>query len=57
MAIKAKKGDKGDSGKEPKLHQVAEWRKKPCEKPGSVGGPVILWPANEQCMIMIQAAL
>jgi len=23
----------------------------------SVGGPVLLWPMKEQCMIMIQAAL
>jgi len=35
---------KGDSGKEPKLHQVTKWRKKPWEKPDSVGGPVVLWP-------------
>ena len=51
------KVEKGDSGKEPKLHQVAGWRKKPLEKPGSVEGPVLLWPTNEQCMIMIQAEL
>jgi len=31
--------------------------KKPWEKPGSVGGPVLLWQTNEQSMIMIQAAL
>jgi len=37
---------KGDSGKEPK----------PWEKPGSVREPVLLWPMNEQCMIMIRAA-
>jgi len=24
----------GNSGKEPKLHQVTEWRKKPWERPG-----------------------
>ncbi len=29
---------RGDSGKEPKL------QKKPWEKPGSVGGPFLLWP-------------
>ncbi len=23
---------------------VTEWRKKPWEKPGSVGGPFLLWP-------------
>ncbi len=23
---------------------MAEWRKKPWEKPGSVGGPFLLWP-------------
>jgi len=28
----------GNIGKEPKLHQVIEWRKKPWENPGSVGG-------------------
>jgi len=31
--------------------------KKTWKKPGLVGGPVLLWPMNEQCMIMIQAAL
>jgi len=31
--------------------------KKPCAKPGSVWGPVLLWPMNKQCMIMIQVAL
>ena len=38
MATKAKRGERGDSGKEPKFHQVTltEWRKKPWEKPGSV---------------------
>jgi len=30
---------------------------KPWEKPGSVGRTVLLWPMNEQCMIVIQAAL
>ncbi len=34
---------RGDSSKEPKLHQT-ERRKKPWEKPGSVGGPVPLRP-------------
>jgi len=29
---------KGDSGKEPKLHQVTDWRKNPLENPGSAGG-------------------
>jgi len=28
----------GNSGKEPKLHQVTEWRTKSWEKPDSVGG-------------------
>jgi len=28
----------GNSGKEPILHQVIDWRKKPWEKPDSVGG-------------------
>jgi len=32
----ATKVEKGNSGKEPKLHQVAEWRKKPRENPSSV---------------------
>jgi len=43
---------KGDSGKEPKLQQVTSGdqqatkmeKKKPWEKPGSVRGPVLLWP-------------
>jgi len=46
---------KGDSGKEPKLHQVTSGgrqvanrclngEKKPWEKPGLVRGPVLLWP-------------
>jgi len=36
MATKVKRGEKGNSDKEPKLHQVTEWRKKPWENPGSV---------------------
>ncbi len=28
----------------PEATAVTEWRKKPWEKPGSVGGPVLLWP-------------
>jgi len=50
---------KGANGKEPKLHQLTEWRgkNKPWEKPDSVGRPVLLWPMNEQCLIMIHAAL
>jgi len=47
----ASKVENGDSGKEPKLHQVA----KPWENTGSVRRAV-LWPTNEQCM-MIHAAL
>jgi len=47
MATKAKRGEKGNSGKEPKLHQVTEWRKKPWENPGSVRGPVLLWPRKQ----------
>ncbi len=35
---------RGDSGKEPKTPLVTERRKKPWEKPGSVGGPFLLWP-------------
>ncbi len=35
---------RGDSGKEPKTPSVTERRKKPWEKPGSVGGPFLLWP-------------
>jgi len=31
--------------------------KKTWEKTGLVGGPVFLWPRNEQCMIMIQIAV
>jgi len=39
---------KGNNGKEPELHQVAEWRrKKTWEKPGSVGGPVLFWPFQQ----------
>ncbi len=35
---------RGDSGKEPKLHWWQNGEKKPWEKPGSVGGPFLLWP-------------
>jgi len=38
MVNKGDKVEKGDSGREPKLHQMTEWRKKPWENPGSVGG-------------------
>ncbi len=38
-------GSQGNSGKEPKLHQVIKWRKKPWENPGSVGASSPL--ANE----------
>jgi len=45
----------GNSGNEPKLHQVTDWREKPWEKPGSVRGQFS--SGQWQCMIMIQAAL
>ncbi len=35
---------RGDSGKEPKLHRWQNGEKQPWEKPGSVGGPFLLWP-------------
>ncbi len=35
---------RGNRGKEPKLHRWHNGDKKPWEKPGSVGGPVLLWP-------------
>ncbi len=35
---------RGDSGKEPKLHRWQNGEKKPWAKPGSVGGPFLLWP-------------
>jgi len=41
----------------------SQWRRKKGEKgtvarnQDSVRGPVLLWPMNEQCIIMIQAAL
>jgi len=39
---------RGCSGKETKLHQVTQWRK----KTGSVWGPVLLWLMNENnCVI------
>jgi len=37
----------GNSGKEPKLHQGQNGEKKKLwENPGSVRGPVLLWPTN-----------
>ncbi len=45
---------KVDSGKEPKLHQVTEWRKKPLG--GSIFSLGISSPTNEHGVIMIQAA-
>jgi len=41
----------GNSGKEPKLHQVTEWRKKTLVETRLSQGPVLLWPTKEQCMI------
>ena len=40
------KVEKGDSDKEPKLHQVTEWRKKPWANPGSLWASSSL--ANER---------
>jgi len=37
---------RGNHGKETKLYHVTECRKKPQEKLGSVGGPVLLWPTT-----------
>jgi len=48
-------GDKGDSGKEPKLHQVEEWREKNLGRNHAQSGTI--WPTNQQCMIMIQSEL
>jgi len=45
MTINAKKGEKGDSGEESKLHQVTEWGKKPWEN------LVLIWQMNEHCMV------
>jgi len=49
---------KGNSGKEPKLQQVTsggkqvlKWRRKPWEKPGSIGGPVLLWPTANSALL------
>jgi len=38
---------RSDNGKETKTLSVTEWRKKPWEKAGSVGGPVPLWPDEQ----------
>jgi len=45
----AKSQSNSGSGKEPKLHQVTEWRKTLGETISRV--PVLLWPTKEQCMI------
>ncbi len=37
-------GNEVSPTKQAKIPSVTEWRKKPWEKPGSVGGPVLLWP-------------
>jgi len=37
--------------------QVTEWRKKTLFEPRLSQWPVLLWPTNEQYMVMIQAAL
>jgi len=39
-----------NSGKEPKLHQVTEWRKKTLGETRLIRGPV-LWPTKEQRVI------
>ncbi len=39
---------RGDSSKEPKLPSVTEWRKKPWEKPDSVGGQFSSGHTNQQ---------
>jgi len=44
---------RGDSVKDPKLHQVIEWREK---KIGSARRSVLLWPTNEHCVIGNQDA-
>ncbi len=38
---------RGDNSKEPKIQSMKERRKKPWEKPGSVGGAVPFW-SDEQ---------
>ncbi len=35
-----------------KTPSMTEWRKKPWEKPGSVGGPVVLW-LGDFCLFIV----
>ncbi len=42
--VSPNKQARGDSGKEPNSIGDRTERKKPWEKPGSVGGPFLLWP-------------
>ncbi len=40
----------GNSGKEPKLHQVIKWREKNLGRTQAQSGPVLLWPTKEHCV-------
>jgi len=55
-ATKAKKETRWQGTKTPSEDRM-EGGKKPWENPDSVRCPVLLWPMNKQCVIMIQATL
>jgi len=50
MSPTKKAKSQGNSGKEPKLHQI-EWRKKTLGETRLSWGPVLLWPTKEWCVI------